>query len=123
MLFSATQVTHIFTWGEALPGSLAHRWAVSDVRVLDLLISTEYWLTLYCDRSVGGGGCDSSSNEGGGHFGERKHGQYWSGRGVPIAPISVNLRLHHTDKNPSLQSTRWKYDAPSGPLNVAWQSR
>ena len=72
------------------------------------------------------GGCcgECSCCEGGGRFGERKHGAYWKEQGVAIAPLSVHLMLHHTDKNPSALSTRWKADSPSGPLNMPkseWQ--
>lgn len=38
----------IFTWGEALPLSVAERWRGHPrARLRDLLISTEYWLSLY----------------------------------------------------------------------------
>ncbi|CAJ1365072.1 unnamed protein product, partial [Effrenium voratum] len=42
----AKTVRWIFTWGETLPPALGSRWAERR-RVVELLISTEYWLSLY----------------------------------------------------------------------------
>jgi len=39
----------IFTWGEKLGAKTAQRWAAVGVHVVDLLISTECWLSLYAD--------------------------------------------------------------------------
>jgi len=40
----------IFTWGEGMPAALAQRWRSGDgVRLVELLISTEYWLSLYSE--------------------------------------------------------------------------
>eukprot|EP00930_Biecheleria_cincta_P041813 TRINITY_DN28720_c0_g2_i1.p1 TRINITY_DN28720_c0_g2~~TRINITY_DN28720_c0_g2_i1.p1 ORF type:complete len:1469 (+),score=255.16 TRINITY_DN28720_c0_g2_i1:52-4407(+) len=38
----------VFTWGEALKSHVARRWA-KHVHLVELLISTEYWLSLYAD--------------------------------------------------------------------------
>eukprot|EP00931_Biecheleriopsis_adriatica_P062238 TRINITY_DN37486_c0_g1_i1.p1 TRINITY_DN37486_c0_g1~~TRINITY_DN37486_c0_g1_i1.p1 ORF type:complete len:1502 (-),score=300.09 TRINITY_DN37486_c0_g1_i1:46-4551(-) len=38
----------VFTWGEALKPRVARRWA-KHVHLIDLLISTEYWLSFYAD--------------------------------------------------------------------------
>eukprot|EP00667_Euglena_gracilis_P000483 EG_transcript_483 len=40
----------LFTWGEALPEEVALQWTRGPARLLDLLISTEYWLCLHADR-------------------------------------------------------------------------
>jgi len=40
----------VFTWGEALQARTAMQWA-SAVHLIDLLIASEYWLTLYADWS------------------------------------------------------------------------
>ena len=40
----------VFTWGEALPPKVAHTWS-SRVTLIDLLIATEYWLSLYANIS------------------------------------------------------------------------
>lgn len=39
----------VFTWGEALSRVVAQRWRGSGISVLELLISTEYWLSFVCD--------------------------------------------------------------------------
>jgi len=44
----------LFTWGEAISEEVAARWAAADVTLLDLLISTEYWLCLYAKRTQSG---------------------------------------------------------------------
>ncbi|CAL1157204.1 unnamed protein product [Cladocopium goreaui] len=41
-------VRWIFTWGEALPAALGQKWR-QNARVVELLISTEYWLSLYSE--------------------------------------------------------------------------
>ena len=49
---SVPSVHHVFTWGEALPGNLGSQWRESGVRVLELLISTEYWLSFFREGEV-----------------------------------------------------------------------
>eukprot|EP00971_Amphidinium_carterae_P075037 1482970-Amphidinium_carterae.1 len=52
---AATSVRCVFTWGEALPAGLAKQWRDCGMLVLELLISTEYWLSM-----VGDGGMSAS---------------------------------------------------------------
>ncbi|CAE8656801.1 unnamed protein product, partial [Polarella glacialis] len=42
-------VRAVFTWGEAMSKVLAKRWRSAELQVLELLISTEYWLCLFCE--------------------------------------------------------------------------
>ncbi|CAE8641267.1 unnamed protein product, partial [Polarella glacialis] len=43
----------VFTWGESLEAKTARIWA-QEVQLIDLLISTEYWLSLYADWTAMG---------------------------------------------------------------------
>ncbi|EER16829.1 hypothetical protein Pmar_PMAR011343 [Perkinsus marinus ATCC 50983] len=45
----------VFTWGEACPQSLVDKW--SRATLIELLVATEYWLSLFCIRSVTVRGC------------------------------------------------------------------
>mmetsp|Transcript_106721 Transcript_106721/g.311987 ORF Transcript_106721/g.311987 Transcript_106721/m.311987 type:complete len:1437 (-) Transcript_106721:107-4417(-) len=45
-----------FSWGEAMPPSVAARWRSAGIRLVELLISTEYWLGFYCDGPLQQGG-------------------------------------------------------------------
>ncbi|KAF4733392.1 hypothetical protein FOZ63_030955, partial [Perkinsus olseni] len=40
----------VFTWGEACPQSVVDKWARATI--IELLVATEYWLSLYCVRST-----------------------------------------------------------------------
>jgi acyl-coenzyme A synthetase/AMP-(fatty) acid ligase len=51
----------VFTWGEALPMRIARQWA-AHVELLDLLISTECWLSLCADWGAHIRGHKSSAN-------------------------------------------------------------
>ncbi|CAK9068430.1 unnamed protein product [Durusdinium trenchii] len=42
-------VRWVFTWGEAMAPTVAQRWRSERRRVVELLISTEYWLSLYSE--------------------------------------------------------------------------
>ncbi|EER11370.1 hypothetical protein Pmar_PMAR020721 [Perkinsus marinus ATCC 50983] len=49
----------VFTWGEACPQSLVDKW--SSATLIELLVATEYWLSLFCIRSVTVRGCRTPS--------------------------------------------------------------
>ncbi|KAF4675158.1 hypothetical protein FOL47_008165 [Perkinsus chesapeaki] len=39
----------VFTWGEACPQTVVNKWA--SATIIELLVATEYWLSLYCLRT------------------------------------------------------------------------
>mmetsp|Transcript_73297 Transcript_73297/g.238503 ORF Transcript_73297/g.238503 Transcript_73297/m.238503 type:complete len:1084 (+) Transcript_73297:2-3253(+) len=66
---SVPSVRCIFTWGEALSRVLAERWRSSGVLLMELLISTEYWLSFVCDGTTSPAGRSIYSAVGGVEFG------------------------------------------------------
>jgi len=46
----------VFTWGEAMSRVLAARWRQAKIEVLELLISTEYWLSFISDGQTSANG-------------------------------------------------------------------
>ncbi|CAE7514131.1 redM [Symbiodinium microadriaticum] len=45
-------VRHVFCWGESMSPVLAAQWKSEQRRVIELLISTEYWLSLYSEGQI-----------------------------------------------------------------------